>query len=691
MKYIVASDIPGRLRLRFGRGNFIVEQEYALEAHFSAVSGVVSANANSKTGSVLLRYSGVERELLLRKAKTLISGELELLPAPIAKQNLLDDEFKRSIAGLVLRHFARRYLLPAPVRAVMTVIRAVKFWRRGLDALRRGRLEVEVLDAAAIGASISQGNYDTASSIMLLLRASELLEAHTLQRTKMLLSDSLTTNADTVWVERGGVEIRIPASELSLGDVVIVRAGSAIPVDGTVRSGEALVNSAAMTGEPLGVFKKSGDTVFAGAVVEDGKLSVEVRALDGETRVNQILELISRSETLKAASQSRAERIADKLVPFSFLLSAAVFAVTRNVTKALSVLLVDYSCAIKLATPIAILSAMREASELGIVVKGGKFLEAVATADTIIFDKTGTLTLAEPKVSRVTPFDGFERDEVLRLAACMEEHFPHSVARAIVRAAVDENLRHEEEHTEVEYIVAHGIATHIHGRRAIIGSGHFVFDDEKVPLTDAQRRLIDGDTSGDSVICLAVDGALAGLIHISDPPRAEAARAIAGLRELGIKHVAMLTGDAENAAQSVSAALGIDSYMAQILPEDKAEVVKTYRRNGHSVIMVGDGINDSPALAAADVSVAMRDASDLAREVADITLLGNDLTQLVTLRKLGIAMMKRVDTQFGGIVGFNSGVLLGGLTGVITPGASALLHNLFTVAVSAAGTRKFLR
>jgi heavy metal translocating P-type ATPase len=469
-----------------------------------------------------------------------------------------------------------------------------------------------------------------------------------------------------------------------------VRAGSSIPVDGIVRSGEATVNTSAMTGEPLGVFKKTGDSVFAGTAVEDGRLNIEVRALGGETRVNQILELISRSETFKAASQSRAEHIADRLVPFSFLLSAGVFALTGNVTKALSVLLVDYSCAIKLATPIAILSAMREASECGIVVKGGKFLEAFAAADTIIFDKTGTLTIAEPKVSRVIPLDGFERDEVLRLAACMEEHFPHSVARAIVYAAVEEDLRHSEEHTEVEYIVAHGIATQIHGRRAIIGSYHFVVDDEKVPLTEAQQSLIDNDTSGDSVICLAVDGKLAGLIYISDPPRAEAKRVIEQLRELGISRVAMLTGDAENAAQSVADALGIDSFVAQILPEDKAEDVKAYRSNGHTVIMVGDGINDSPALAAADVSVAMRDASDLAREVADITLLGSDLSQLITLRKLGMAMGARVNAQFRDIVAFNSAILLAGLAGVLTPGASALLHNLFTVGVSAAGTRTYI-
>jgi heavy metal translocating P-type ATPase len=657
-----------------------------LEAQFSALPGVLRVRAGAKTGSLLILYSGDARSAALRALAAVRVSDI--LPVGSAKSELLDGAFRARLFRMVAWRAARRLLIPASVRRVIAVLRALRLWRAGFAALRGGKLNVEALDAAAVGAAILQGDFNSASSIMFLLKLSALLEEHTLEKTRGILFDSLRLHADTVWVVENGAERLIPAGELTVGARVVVRAGSAIPVDGEVVSGEATVNESAMTGEALAVFKKSGDSVFAGTALEDGALTVEVRALESDTRLRQIVDIIEQSESRKADVQGRAERLADKLVPFSFLLAGAVFAVTRNFTRMASVLLVDYSCAIKLSAPIAVLSAMREASELGIVVKGGKFLETAAEADTFVFDKTGTLTLAEPRVVSVTPLGGFTRDETLRLAACMEEHFPHSVARAIVSAAKNENLCHEEEHAEVQYIAAHGIATEIHGRRAIIGSRHFVFEDEGVPLDDAQKSALDREIG--SVVCLAVDGAFAGYITIDDPPRTDAAAVIAELRRLGVEKIIMLTGDSEAAARKVCETLGLDEYRAQILPADKAAVIDALRRDGHRVVMVGDGINDSPALSRADASVAMRDASDIARDVANITLTAADLSQLVILRRLGRALLTRIRRNFGFIAGFNTSLLVLGLTGAITPGTSALLHNLSTVAVSASDTRPCL-
>jgi heavy metal translocating P-type ATPase len=542
-----------------------------------------------------------------------------------------------------------------------------------------------------VGVSVLQGNFNTASSIMFLLRLSELLEDYTRRKTRNALSQSLALNVDTVWVEKNGEQVSIPVSQLQIGDKVAVRTGSMIPVDGKVCAGEASVNQASMTGEPLPVFKKPGDSVFAGTALEEGSILVEARSLAGESRINRLVELIDQSENLKAGIQSKAERIADRIVPFSFLLALSVYGFTGNLRKALSVLLVDFSCAIKLATPISVISAMKEASAKRIMVKGGKYLEAMAEADTVVFDKTGTLTVASPAVSRVVPFAGYERDEVLRTAACLEEHFPHSVARAVVRKAQEEELHHEEEHAEVEYIVAHGIATLHRGKRVVIGSFHFVAEDEKVEITQAQIDQVDKDANGDSVIFLGINGKMAGFICITDPPREQAAEAIAALRSAGIRHVVMLTGDSDATARIVAGKLGIDSYRSQVLPEDKAAIVKSLRAKGRKVIMVGDGINDSPALAAADVSVAMKDSSDIAREVADITLLSSDLYSLVTVRQLSRKLMDRIKGNFRSIISVNTALLLLGLAEIITPNTSALLHNAFTMSVSAASMRPCLK
>ena len=526
---------------------------------------------------------------------------------------------------------------------------------------------------------------------MFLLNFSGLLEDYTRRRTQTALTQSLAIHVDTVWlVGEDGGERPLPMSRLAAGDVIRVRSGSMIPVDGTVTGGDAMVNEASMTGESLPVHKREGSVVYAGTALEEGSLTVRVTALAGESRIQQIVHLIESSEGLKAGAQSRAEHLADAIVPFSFLGAVAVGLATRSLTKALSVLMVDYSCAIKLSTPIAVISAMREAAAHRVMVKGGKFLEAFAEADTVVFDKTGTLTAACPTVEQVLDLSGRGEDELLRLAACIEEHFPHSMARAVTRAAQARGLRHEEEHAEVEYVVAHGVATTIHGQRALIGSHHFIFEDEGTTCSPEQAAAIEAAAQGRSVLYLAIGGSLAGALLVSDPPRPEAARALAGLRRLGIRRLVMLTGDQEAAARAVCRSLGLDAYRAQVLPADKAAVVEGLRAGGHKVIMVGDGINDSPALAAADVSVAMKDASDLAREVADITLLSSDLEELCVLRRLSRGMLDRIGRNYRFILAFNSALLALGVAGILPPATTALLHNASTMAISAGSMRPYL-
>lgn len=690
MKYHIVSDLSGRLRVRCGKYAFAKEEGDAIVLHLSRLPWVESAKASYINGSILVFYSkGFRRELLSALSVLRLR---ELAPAAEAESmQSVDMGFKERLYRLLLRRAAQHFLVPAPLRNLIYLWRGFGFLRRGWACLRHGHIGVEVLDGAAVGVSLLQGNFSTASSIMFLLGLSELLEDYTRQRTRNALTQSLAIHVNTVWVERHGAEYTIPLSRLAVGDKVIVRTGSMIPTDGKVLDGEASVNQSSMTGEPLPVLKGPGDSVFAGTVLEEGCVTVEVRTLSSESRINKVVELIDRSEGLKAGVQAKAERIADSIVPFSFLLAVGVFVFMGDWRKALSVLLVDYSCAIKLATPIAVISAMREASTHKIMVKGGKFLEAMAEADTVVFDKTGTLTDASPQVSRVIPFDGHEHDEVLRTAACLEEHFPHSVARAVVRKALEENLHHEEEHAEVHYIVAHGIATTYNGKRVVIGSHHFVVEDESVTLTSNQEELVEKSANGDSVIYLGVDGRMIGAICINDPLRAESRRVITRLKELGIRRVIMLTGDGEATARAVAETLGVDSYRSQVLPENKATIVEELKSRGHRVIMVGDGINDSPALAAADVSVSMKGAADIAREVADITLLTDKLDELVTVRVLSQQLMLRIRNNFRFIVSFNTALLLLGLSGSITPNLSAILHNTSTMGISAASMRSCLK
>jgi heavy metal translocating P-type ATPase len=694
VRYAIVSDLPatatlpGRLRLRLKR-SVTDAQAAGMVKVLTADGGLSEVRVSSITGSVIICYQAGFRAVALRAMDTMNEKAI-----PEASDGMGIDYGSELATRIVLKistHFARRLFLPVPVRTAMTIFHSLRFLRRAFASLCSRRLDVAVLDGAAIGAAMATREFNTASSIMLLLGLSELFEEYTRRRVRGELSRSLVLNIATVWVLRGETEVQITLEELRAGDLVIVRTGTLIPVDGTVTSGEAEINQASLTGEAAAVFKKEGDTVFAGTVVEEGSLVVSARAAVGESRIAQIIELIDQSESLKASVQSRAENMADKLVPYSFFVAGGAYLLTGNVKKATSVLQVDYSCAIKLSTPIAVMSAMREASANGAVVRGGKFLEGVAQADTVVFDKTGTLTEACPMVRHVTAFGDFSHEEVLRMAACIEEHFPHSLARAVIRCAVEKGLHHEEEHAEVHYVVAHGIATSYDNRRVVIGSRHFIEEDEKVSITREQSEQIAQESQGDSVLYLGVDGKLAGFLCITDPPRPEAAEVVVKLRELGIRHIVMLTGDSENAARSVAGQLGIDEYRAQTLPEEKREFLIGLRAAGRKVLMVGDGINDSPALAEADVSVAMRDSSDLARETADITLLGGDLNGIVTLRQLSMGLMQRVHGNFRVIAGFNSALIALGLVGLLTAAPLALLHNISTAAVCAGSMRPLLK
>lgn len=690
MRYSIISDLPGRIRVRFGGYAFDKELESSIVELTMVNSFVLSAEAHSANGGLLIYYKKDSRREVISFIESLDFRKL----TPIAEDNAtreIDNNFKNGLAKLIVSHYVKKLLLPAPICAALTVFNSAKYILKGLSELGEGRLTVEVLDAASITACLAQRNFKTASTIMLLLSVSSLLEDYTHARTKAVLTSSLAVRADKVWLANGSEDVLIPMEELKIGDQIRVRTGSVIPVDGEITSGEAYINEASMTGEPLAVMKSAGSTVFAGTVVEEGSIVVKVRAVSSDTKIQKIIELIDTSENLKAGIQSRAERLADSIVPFSFLGFGLTLLFTGNVTKAVSLLMVDYSCAIKLSAPIAVISALREAADHNITIKGGKYLEAFAAADTIVFDKTGTLTNAEPVLDKVIPFGEHSEEEVLRTAACIEEHFPHSMARAIVKCAEERGVVHAEEHAEVSYIVAHGIATMLHGERAVIGSRHFVCDDEGVVITDEQQARIDENSGASSVIYLAVGGKLAGALLINDPPRAEAAEAVALMKKCGIENVVMLTGDSSSAAEKIAQQLGITEVHSQVLPEEKHSHIEQLKAEGHRVIMVGDGINDAPALAAADVSVAMSDASDIAKETADITLRGAKLTELAVLRMLSEQLMQRINSNYRFILTFNTALIALGFFGVITPSLSALLHNGSTIAICAKSMTPLLK
>lgn len=689
MRYKLACDFPGRLRVRYGRVAFTDEEGYGIAESLLGIPGVQKVITSTANGSVLVVYD--EDDPAARTQILSVLGGLGRhglptgTPTDDQRQAEIDDKFARDLLGIIAKRYLLRLVLPAPIRHVRAVIQAVPFIVKGVRCLMERGLTVEVLDATAITASLLRGSFDSAGTIMMLLKISELMERYTHARSRMALEQSLGLNIDEVWlVAEDGSERQVPLARIGEGDLIRVRTGCMVPVDGTVVAGEAALNEASMTGESRLVPKEAGSSVFAGTVLEEGTLDVRVRQAGADTRISRIVSMVEDSEKLKAGAQSRAERLADAIVPFNLLAFAAVFAITRNVEKAMAVLMVDYSCAIKLSTPVAIMSAMREAARDGMLIKGGRYLEMMADADTIIFDKTGTLTTAQPKVRRVIALGDMPEDDVLRLGACLEEHFPHSVARAVVAEAQERGVNHDRElHAEVEYVVAHGLASTVNGKRAFIGSWHFVFEDEGVTPPPRLRARMSRMAPGCSIIYLAVNGELQGAICIDDPVRDEAAGTIAQLREAGFRNIVMLTGDAENAARKVARELGIDEYRSQVLPEDKARIIEEYRKAGHVVAMVGDGVNDSPALAKADVSIAMVDASDIAREVADITLLDSSLDAILKARALSCALMTRIQNDYRFIVAFNTALIVFGVAGVLPNTTSALLHNGSTMLITA--------
>lgn len=688
MKYKIVYDTPGRLRVRCGKFAFSKLQEQNVEKILSNVDGVASVRVSSANGSILLIYKDIDKQVLLENINSIVPKSLESIP--ITEMQKIDKDFKRDFRKIIVRRIIMKFCMPSFLAAPITAVRAISYIRKGLASLLNGHLNVDVLDAVSISAAIASGSYATASSVMTLLNISSLLEGYTRKKTKNALSDSLAINVDTVWKITAEKSERVPLRSIVPGDCIRVQQGSMIPVDGIVKSGEAGVNESAMTGEAMPQYKSEGSSVYAGTVIEEGDLDISVSSMPDGSRISRIIDLIENSDSLKSGVQTRAERFADSLVPFSFATCIATYLLTRNITKALSVLMVDYSCAIKLSTPICVISAMREAANKEIMIKGGRFLENYAFADTIVFDKTGTLTVSCPKLNKVIAFEDYSKDDVLKIAACLEEHFPHSVAKAIVHEADLRKLHHAEEHAKVEYIVAHGIATQLHGQRALIGSAHFIFDDERIQITEEQKRIISEAGSRYSMVYLAIGGKLAGILCIEDPIRKNAACVIKKLREKGFCDILMITGDGEETAENVCKRLGIEKFYARVLPEDKLNIINSLKSEGHKVVMVGDGINDSPALAAADVSVAMKDASDIAREVADITLLSSDLEYLILLRDLSGRLFKRIHRNYLLITLFNSSLLILGMAGGITPSLSALLHNMSTMAICAGSMRPFL-
>ena len=696
MKFQVMYDNGPRLRVRSGQWAFTKEEGYGLASLLLDQSFIYEVYTSHRNGSILIYYEeGIEnKEKIFNILKGITLDDLfEAEPTQTQVSKEISEDFYLKLSKMIFKRAIMRIFLPIPIKNILTIFHALEYVWDGLDSLTSFRIDVALLDGAAVTGALLNGQYQPASSMMFLLSISDALEDYTLQKAKSTLKDSLALNIDNVWVVgEDGEEKQCPAVDIDKGDKIKVHMGDVIPVDGKVIDGEGMVNEASMTGEPLAVHKMEGKTVHAGTVLEEGNLIIEVYSMNKETRLNKIIDLIENSEDLKAETQSKAEKLADSIVPYSFIATALTYLITRNPTKALSVLMVDFSCAIKLTTPLSIISAMREASDHRMMIKGGKFLENYANADTIVFDKTGTLTNATPKVVDVIPMSKrYSRDEILTMAACIEEHFAHSIATAIVKQAEKEGLIHEEDHSEVEYIVAHGIATEYDGKRAVIGSKHFLFDDEKVKLTKTQEKKIDKQSKEHSVVYLAIDGKLEGLICIDDPVREEAKYVIEELKSLGIENVIMLTGDSESGAKSSAEALGITQYKSQVLPEDKSRIVEELKQEGKTVIMVGDGINDSPALAAADVSVSMKNSSDIAREVADISLLSDDLYDLVTLRKLSAGMLDKINSNYRNIVAVNGLLLVLGVFGVIQPSTSSMIHNLSTMLFGAMSTKSVLK
>ena len=638
------------------------------------------AKVYDRTGDAVICYEG-ERAAVIRMIQLFHYEEVEL-PTGLLESSgrALNNEYQEKLISKVIYHFGRKWLLPAPIRAIYTTVVSVKYIWKGIQTLAQGKIEVPVLDATAIGVSMLRGDYGTAGSVMFLLGVGELLEEWTHKKSVGDLARSMSLNVGKVWLKKDGQEILVPSEKIVAGDEIVVHMGNLIPFDGEVSNGEGMVNQASLTGESVPVRRTLGSVVYAGTVLEEGELTILVKQTGGSSRYEKITAMIEESEKLKSGLESKAEHLADRLVPYSLGGTALTYLLTRNATKALSILMVDFSCALKLAMPISVLSAIREANQHKITVKGGKFLEAVAEADTIVFDKTGTLTKAQPTVAEVVSFSETKSpDELLRIAACLEEHFPHSMAKAVVDAAKEKHLDHEEMHSKVEYIVAHGISTTINGKKAIIGSYHFVFEDENSIIPEGMEEKFRHLPEEYSHLYLALEGVLAAVIYIEDPLRPEAAEIIRQLKKAGLKKIVMMTGDSERTAKAIAKKVGVDEYYAEVLPEDKANFVEKEKAEGRKVIMIGDGINDSPALSAADVGIAISEGAEIAREIADITVAADDLAEILVLRMLSNRLMKRIHKNYRFIVTFNAGLILLGVGGILQPTTSALLHNTSTL------------
>lgn len=684
MNFIIKHEIKGRLRIHIRQNKMTCREADILQYYLSSQKEIVSVKIYEKTQDAVICYVGKRKELL----KVLMQFRWEEAKRQVPESFLqnsgreLNSQYWEKLVGKIVLHAGNKLIVPFPVKAGIAYVKAVKYIWYGLKTLFRGKIEVPVLDGVAISVSLLRGDINTAGSVMFLLGIGEVLEEWTHKKSVGDLARSMSLNIEKVWLVRDGQEVLVAASEIQPGDSVLVHMGNMIPFDGKVIAGDAMVNQASLTGESVPVHKTMDGYVYAGTVLEEGELTIQVMETGGSSKFEKIVTMIEESEKLKSSVEGRASHLADKLVPYTLAGSGLTYLFTRNVTKALSVLMVDFSCALKLAMPIAVLSAIREASLYQVTVKGGKYLEAMAEADTIVFDKTGTLTKAQPAVVDVISFNGEEPDELLRIAACLEEHFPHSMAKAVVDAAKEKNLAHEEKHSRVEYIVAHGISTKIEDKKAVIGSYHFVFEDEKCVLPPGTEEKFHAVPSEYSCLYLAIENVLAAVICIEDPLREEAAAVVNSLKKTGMKKVVMMTGDSERTAHSIAKKVGVDEYYSEVLPADKAEFIEKEKSKGRKVVMIGDGINDSPALSAADVGIAISDGAEIAREIADVTIGADNLYEIVTLKAISNGLMKRIHKNYRVIVGFNTGLILLGVGGLIQPTVSALLHNTSTLMIS---------
>ena len=682
MKCTILHEGKGRMRVHVEKVRMTLHRADVLEAYLNHHDAIVHAAVYERTGDVVITYTGRRSAAIAVLADYKFDvAEYDALVTS-ADSRRLNREYQDKMFDLVAGRCLRKLFLPAPLDAAYTAFRSIRFLWKGVRCVLSRRLEVEVLDALSIGVSLLRGDFGTAGSVMFLLNLGSLLEEWTRKKSLDDLARSMALNVDKVWVRSQGTEVLVPLTKVRSGDEVVVRSGNMIPLDGTVLEGEAMVNQAALTGEAMPVRKAEGSTLYAGTVVEEGECVFIAKAEGGSNRYDKIVAMIEESEKLKSSTENRALVLADKLVPWCLGATVVTYLLTRNATRAISCLMVDFSCALKLSMPLAVLSAMRECGSYHITVKGGKYLEALSQADTIVFDKTGTLTRATPQVVEVVPFSGCNEREVLQLAACLEEHFPHSMANAVVRAAKERGISHEEMHSEVEYIVAHGIASRVGGQRVVIGSHHFVFEDEKCTIPTAEQQKFDALKPAYSHLYMAASGQLVGVICISDPLRPEAAAVLNGLRALGIRNTVMMTGDSERTAAAIAKQVGVDRFFAEVLPEDKANFVQQAKAEGHTVVMIGDGINDSPALSAADIGIAINSGAAIAREIADVTIKADSLEELVALKAIANSLQKRVHANYRFVLTFNSALIALGALGILQPASSAMLHNLSTIGIS---------